>query len=105
MPVTIGSVDNQSADFFTNIVTISSIVLFAKFVTHRHRSNGFSSAIHAWHLACIVLCVLAIVSGLAGTVLRSEPPWPLHVLALVSVAGAMTILLVDSLISDGKLRK
>ncbi len=57
---------NTSNDFFNNVVTLSSIVLFAKFVTHRSRRGLAGWTTYGIHAVCIVCSVVAITLALIG---------------------------------------
>lgn len=92
--------DNTSVDFFTNIVTVSIVLVFAKFVTHHNRRGPTTGWTHAWHLVCVIVSVAAVAMGLAGVELETDPdPW-FHILAAAAMAAGIIILLADVLAND-----
>ena len=91
---------NTSSDFFSGIVTVAIVVVFAKFVTHHNRHSRRTKGVYGWHLLSVVLSVLAVASGLAGAELETDPdPW-LHIVAATAMAAGVLILLADVLADD-----
>jgi hypothetical protein len=91
---------NTSADFFNDIITVAIIIVFAKFVTHHNRHGRRTAGTYWWHLASVVLSVLAVVMGLAGAEFETDPDLWIHVVAVGAMAGGVVILLVDVLVDD-----
>jgi hypothetical protein len=88
-------------DFFSSVVTLSSVVLFAKFVTHRTRSH-FDQKADRWHRLCAYSCVGALLLAFAG-IARGDAFWMSWLLAGLSattLAFAVFILLRDVLGDD-----
>jgi hypothetical protein len=92
---------NTSVDFFNDILTVSSVILFAKFVTHRNRHGPFTSRTHIWHIISVAASALAIVVSLVGAELEADPPPPIHFIAVAAMAVGVVVLLVDVLSDDG----
>jgi peptidoglycan/LPS O-acetylase OafA/YrhL len=96
---------NPSVDFFDSIITLSSVVLFAKFVTHRTRIQAtVTGFVHGWHIACLSLSALALVLSSGALLDGNKPPWYLHVGAGSAAGLAVIILIVDGLIDDNSRR-
>lgn len=93
---------NVPGNFFDDVVTMASVMLFAKFVTHRTRSD-FTARANTWHMVCVSCCVSAIVLAFAGVVIGSS--WALGLLLVGSTLAmllALAILLWDVLVDDRK---
>lgn len=95
---------NTSTDFLAAVVALSSIVLFAKFVTHRTRdTREVTKGVNTLHVVCTGLSVVALVCAFIGLELEESPPLWFDITAAVSMAGALTILVGDALRNDRKL--
>jgi glucan phosphoethanolaminetransferase (alkaline phosphatase superfamily) len=96
---------NTSVDFFNAIVTLASVVLFAKFVTHRTRNREVVTVgLHWWHVGCVVLSIVAIALALIGLGRERNPPSWLHILSATVAAVAVAILVIDGLGDDNTRR-
>lgn len=82
-------------------MTLASVMLFAKFITHRTRSH-FDVEADQWHRACVYSCVGALLLAFAG-IARTDPCWLSWLLAGLSAAATAFggwILLRDVLVDD-----
>jgi peptidoglycan/LPS O-acetylase OafA/YrhL len=91
---------SASVDFFNDVATVSSLVLFAKFVTHRTRSE-FDVKAYRWHKACAISSLIALVIAFVG-VGMTAPLWPLGGASASAMLVAVLILLHDVLEDDSK---
>jgi undecaprenyl pyrophosphate phosphatase UppP len=91
---------NTSADFFNDIITVAIVIVFAKFVTHHNRHSPRTTSIYRWHALSVGLSVLAVVLGLVGVELETDPHPSIHIVAAAAMAGGVVILLVDVLVDD-----
>jgi len=84
-------------------VAVSSVLLFAKFVTHRTRLKHTRRAA-GWHTVCVVCSAGAVIVALAGVAVGDQTPlsWSLACVSAFAMVAAMVILLCDALVDDRK---
>jgi hypothetical protein len=90
----------STLDFFDSAAAICVVVLFAKFVTHRHRRRGSAGwGVIALHVLCVALAAFGLVAALVGT--ESESDWArLHGFVWFGTLGSLALLLGDALLVD-----
>lgn len=93
---------NASVDFFNAIVTLSSVVLFAKFVTHRTRRQSLTTRLRRLHVTCVMSSIGALTFAFVSLELERDPPPWLHVSAAVLMSASVLILVFDALCDDRK---
>lgn len=92
---------NTSTDFLAAVVVLSSIVLFAKFVTYRTRdTREVTKGISALHVVCTGMSVVALVCAFIGLELEESPLLWFDITAAGFMAVALTILVGDALRND-----
>lgn len=65
---------NTSVDFFNAIVTLSSVVLFAKFVTHRSRRQSLPTRLRRLHVTCVMSSIGALTFAFVSLELERDAP-------------------------------
>jgi cytochrome bd-type quinol oxidase subunit 2 len=93
----------NSPDLFNGVITVASVVLFAKFITHRTREGGVAKAdpTARWmHYLCVACCGVALCLAFAGLGWRDDALSWLGATSSAVVAAATALLLIDVLKAD-----
>jgi heme/copper-type cytochrome/quinol oxidase subunit 3 len=107
--VTEANVNMWVNDFFAAIVTVGSVTIFTKFMTHRTRKNKgeVNLCAHIWrgivHTMCVSASLFAMGFALWGLAKGHESQW-LEIVAATTLLGALLILIIDGVADDFRRR-
>jgi hypothetical protein len=90
-------------DLLTGVLTVASIVVFAKFVTHRTRATSPDRALLmqlALHVTCVLCSGAALTLALLGLMQPGQPSKSVAVAAMSLVGVAVLILVGEGLYDD-----
>jgi hypothetical protein len=90
-------------DLLTGVLTVASIVVFAKFATHRTRATSPDRALPmqlVFHVTCVLCSSAALTLALVGLMQPGDPSRPLAVTALSLVGVSVLILVGEGLYDD-----
>jgi hypothetical protein len=89
--------DQLRVDYYAGLIAVLAVILFAKFVAHRGKSQQDAKASSDWHLLCVVLAGLGAI-GCLGVLGWAKPngveAW------LRGIVGVLTLLAAGILLYD-----